>query len=129
MDLEPLQLRAEPLPGAVVMVRQGSVTLNDDKLARSCDKSYARWGVFGFSVHELPSGGFEELARLFPMLQRRPRLLVAGSAALLADGFPLFPTGAYPHWTVVLSEPSPTQFGRVRARFTERANPSFRPER
>jgi len=125
MALEPLQLREETLPSSVVLVRQGAITLNDDKLARSCESTQARWGISGFSVQELPAGGFDELVRLAPILRKRSRVLVAESARLLADGFPLFPTGTYPHWTVVLSEPTQAQFSRARAHFTEQANPSF----
>jgi hypothetical protein len=123
--LEPLQLREETLPVSVVLVRQGAITLNDDKLARSCESTQAKWGIAGFSVQELPVGGFDELARLAPILRKRSRVLVAESAGLLADGFPLFPTGTHPRWTVVLSEATPPQFSRVRAHFTEQANPSY----
>lgn len=127
MTLESLQLRDEDLPASVVMVRQGSTTLSDEKLSKACEVTRSRWGIFGFSVHELPQGGFEELARLSPILRNRPRVLVASSAGLLGDGFPLFPSGTYPHWTIVLSESSRRQFSRVRSHFNEQANPSFDP--
>ena len=38
---------------------------------------------------------------------------------LIADGFPLLPSNDQPHWTVVLSEPNPAQFARVRRHFSE----------
>ena len=125
MPLETLQIREEPVPLAVVMVRQGATTLTDQRLTKSCEVTRARWGIFGFSVHELPPGGFEELARRSPILRERRRVLVADAADLLRDGFPLLPTGTFPHWTVVLSEPSQEQFSRVRGHFAEQANPSY----
>ena len=125
MPLEPLQLRDVDPPRSVVLVRQGARTLNDERLAQSCEMTRARWGIFGFSVHELPAGGYEELARLAPILRRRPRVLEANATELVGNGFPLLPSGIFPHWTVVLAEPTAEQFRRVRSCFRERANPIF----
>lgn len=125
MPIELLQLREVPLPRSVVMVRLGSTTLDDERMAESCEDTLEKWGFFGFSVLELPPGGFDELARLSPILRGRRRVLIADSAKLLRDRFPLFPTGPYPHWTVVLSDSTQEQFSRVRSHFSEQDNPSY----
>jgi hypothetical protein len=101
------------------MVRFGRTTLADDKLRQNCEVTFARWGLHGFSVFELPGGDYERLARLIPLLLDRQWLLEAPGADLVADGFPLLPTRDQPHWTVVLAEPTPTQFARVRRHFSE----------
>jgi hypothetical protein len=101
------------------MVRFGRTTLADDKLRQNCEVTFARWGLHGFSVFELPGGDYERLARLIPLLLDRQWLLEAPGANLVADGFPLLPTREHPHWTVVLAEPTPTQFARVRRHFSE----------
>jgi hypothetical protein len=57
----------------------------------------------------------------------RRLLFVANGRDLVADGFPLLPTLSYPHWSVVLSEPSSEQFSRVRAAFRgPEENPAWR---
>lgn len=70
-----------------------------------------------FSVFAIPDHDYEELARLEPILITRPKVLETSGPDLLADGFTLLPTGRFPHWSVVLSEPTPLQFARVRAHF------------
>lgn len=76
-----------------------------------------RWGFHGFSVLEVPDGDYGLLARLMPIVAIRPKLFEARGAELVAAGFPLLPTADHPHWTVVLSEPTPAQFARVRPFF------------
>ena len=125
MPREVIQLRDDRTPDAVVMVRLGSTTLDDQRLAESCEVAWDRWGLYGFSVFELPPGGYDELCELQPMVRSRRRVLVANASDLLANGFPLLATGSFPHWTVVLSQPTDAQFNRVRALFVERANPGF----
>ncbi len=116
---EPLQLREAATPTTLVMVRFGRTTLADDKLRQNCEVTFARWGLHGFSVFELPGDDYDRLARLIPLLLDRQWLLEASGADLVADGFPLLPTREHPHWTVVLAEPTPTQFERVRRHFSE----------
>jgi hypothetical protein len=116
---EPLQLRDTPPPTTLVMVRFGRTTLADDKLRQNCEITFARWALHGFSVFELPDGDYRRLARLVPLLVDRQWVCEAAGTALLADGFPVLPTREYPHWTVVLSEPTPEQFARARRHFSE----------
>lgn len=47
----------------------------------------------------------------------RRRLFLADGPAVVEAGYPLLPTLDHPHWTVVLSEPTPAQFERVRSLF------------
>ena len=98
---EPLQLREAATPTTLVMVRFGRTTLADDKLRQNCEVTFARWGLHGFSVFELPGDDYDRLARLIPLLLDRQWLLEAPGADLVADGFPLLPTREHPHWTVV----------------------------
>lgn len=114
---ESLQLRAAPSPATVVVIRLGTRTLEDGSLADQCERTFGRWGLHGFSVFEVPNGDYGLLARLAPIVTVRPKLFEAGGTELLAAGFPLLPTADHPHWTVVLAEPSPSQFARVRALF------------
>jgi hypothetical protein len=114
---EPLQLSTAAPPETIVVIRLGERTLEDDKLVDQCARTHGRWGFHGFSVFEVPNGDCRLLARLVPIVTVRPRLFEARGAALVNAGFPLFPTADHPHWTVVLSEPTRTQFGRVRAHF------------
>lgn len=114
---EPLQVREQSTPSLLIVVRLGSNTLSDDRLARSVTECHGRWGVWGFSVLEVPGGDFELLARLRPIVTQRRLLLVADGHQLVAAGFPLLPTLDFPHWTLQLSEPTSEQFGRVRALF------------
>lgn len=116
--MEPLNLRDQPVPELLVLVRLGSITLEDELLRRSVAESHDRWGVWGFSVLEVPGGDYELLARLRPIVTTRRRLLVADGHDLVTSGFPVLATLDHPHWTVVLSEPSAEQFDRVRGRFS-----------
>lgn len=121
---EPLQLRDERAPETLVLVRLGKNTLSDVKLGESCEVTFAKWGLYGFSTCGLGRGGYEELGRLVPLLRNRQWVLEASAGALISDGFPVVPTAQTPHWTVVLSEPTSTQYERVRRHFSEpRRNP------
>jgi hypothetical protein len=116
---EALQLREAPPPNTLVLVRFGRTTLADEKLRQTCEVTFARWGLYGFSVFELPGGSYENLGRLVPLLFERRWVLEAAGSQLLEDGFPLLPTRDHPHWTVVLSDPTPAHFARVRRHFSE----------
>ena len=64
---EPLRLRVEAFPEKLVVVRLGATTLADRRLSDACDRSYERWGVWGFSVLEVPDGDdYRRLVRLRP---------------------------------------------------------------
>lgn len=115
--MEPLNLRNQPIPNILVVVRLGSVTLTDPSLSRSVAESHDRWGIWGFSVLEVPDGDYMLLARLRPIVATRRCLLVADGSELVASGLPLLPTLDHPHWTVVVSEPSSAQFAKVRSIF------------
>lgn len=112
-----ITLRDEPVPEVLVVLRMGSTTLSDRALGQSCERAHANMGIHAFSVLELRDDDYSALARLAPILLSRPRVLRALGADLLAAGFTLLPTGAVPHWSVVLSEPTLAQFARVRACF------------
>ena len=101
------------------MIRFGRATLADEKLRQNCEMTFARWGLHGFSVFELPGGDYERLGRLVPLFVDRQWILEAAGSALVADGFPVLPTREYPHWTVVLAEPTEAQFAKVRRHFSE----------
>lgn len=79
------------------------------------ERAYAAMGVHAFSVFEIPNHDYQELATLEPILITRPKVLEASGPGLVAAGFTLLPTGRFPHWSVVVSEPTSTQFDRVRA--------------
>ena len=112
-----ITLRDGQVPTHLVVLRMGSKTLSDNALSQACERTYASLGVHAFSVFEVPDHDFEELARLEPILLSRPKMLEASGPELLTAGFPLLPTAKYPHWSVVLSEPTATQFTKVRAHF------------
>jgi hypothetical protein len=114
---EPLILRDENPPEMIVVVRLGAKTLDDPHLLRSLEECHARWGVWGFSVLEVPNGDFSLLARLRPIIVERKLFLVAQGHRLVEAGFPLPPTLDSPHWTVALSSPDPEQLSRVRELF------------
>jgi hypothetical protein len=114
---ESLILRDQGVPGLLVVVRLGVNTLGDRLLADACERTHARWGIWGFSVLEVPGGDYHELARLRPIVAERRQLLEADGHELAGAGFPLFPTLDYPHWTVVLSEQGSPMFARVRELF------------
>jgi hypothetical protein len=83
--------------------------------------------IWGFSVLEVPSGDFEALARLRPLVAERRQVLVAHRPDLVADGFTLLPTLDAPHWTVTLSAPTPEFLERVRNHFRGPIpNPAYR---
>ncbi|HEY3603154.1 MAG TPA: hypothetical protein VGL04_00685 [Sporichthyaceae bacterium] len=115
--MEALTLREQPVPTVLVLVRLGSLTLSDPHLTRSVAESHDRWGIWGFSVLEVPGGDYHLLARLRPIVATRRRLLVADGTELVAAGLPVLPTLDHPHWTVVVSEPSAEQFAKVRGLF------------
>lgn len=56
---EPLSLREEIAPPGLVVVRLGSSTLDDALLMRSVKEAHNRWGIWGFSVLEVPNGDYE----------------------------------------------------------------------
>jgi hypothetical protein len=115
---EPLILRDASPPGVIVVVRLGSRTLLDEQLGQRCEMSFDRWGIHGFSVLEVPERvNWGLLARLRPEVTTRPTLFSAEGRDLVEAGFPLLPTMAHPHWTVVVAEPTTAQFQRVREIF------------
>jgi len=110
-------VRDAAVPDTLVVLRMGSNTLSDRALAQACERGYAVMGLHAFSVFEIPGHDYTELARLEPILITRPKVLEASGPELVAAGFALLPTGRFPHWSVVLSEPTVEQFGRVRSHF------------
>ena len=114
---ESIRLRDDPVPDLIVVVRLGSNTLLDQHLAKSAAECHAQWGVWGFSVLEVPGGDYAALVRLRPVVAGRRKLHVAHGAELIAAGFPLLPTLDAPHWTVVLAEATPNVFAQVRSHF------------
>ena len=128
--LEPLALREAEPPGLLIVVRLGARTLEDDSLTRSVQECHGRWGIWGFSVLEVPDGDYERLARLRPIVTERRQLLTSDGHALISAGFPLIATLDAPHWTVVLAEPTLDQFERVRTLFNGPIdNPVFKGRR
>ena len=101
--MKSINVRDEQAPEKLVLLRLGVNTLNDARLAKSCEESFARMGVYAFSVFGLPPGGYEELARL--------------AEEVGAAGFPLLPPTAGHHWSVRPPEPTPAHFDRVRSLF------------
>ncbi len=82
--------------------------------------------MWGFSVLEVPDGDYELLARLRPLVRQRRLLLVADGHELVDAGLPLLPTLDSPHWTVLLSTPTPAQFARAHSLFRGPvANPAW----
>ena len=125
---EPLLLRDDAATPGLLVVRLGAVTLGDEHLRRSTEECHARWGIWGFSVLEVPQGDYAELARLRPIVAERRQLLVAHGGSLIEDGFPLLPTLDAPHWTVALAAPTPAVFARVRTHFEgPTPNPAYTP--
>lgn len=59
-----LELRAEPVPERLVVLRMGVNTLNDVALGRSCGDAYDEWGIHAFSVLPTPAQ-FERVRRHF----------------------------------------------------------------
>ena len=115
---EPLRLRVERVPALLAVVRLGATMLADDPLAPAGERTYERWGVWGFSVLEVPNGDdYGSLVRLRPEVGQRRQLLVADGHALIRDGFPVIPTLDHPHWTVFLAEATVEQVERVRRHF------------
>lgn len=115
---EPIQLRSQRLPERLVVVRLGAVTLDDRRLGDACARTHDRWGLWGFSVLEVPGGDdYGLLVRLRPEVGLRRQILVADGRQLTAAGFPLLPTLDFPHWTVVLAEASAPTFERIREYF------------
>jgi hypothetical protein len=102
-----------------MLVRLGRNTLTDGHLEAASEDAFDKWGLFGFSTFGLGEGGYPELARFVPLVPYRQWVMEAGTDDLIADGFPLLPSNDHPHWTIVLSEPSATQFARVRRHFSE----------
>lgn len=117
--LDDLELRNERAPERLVMIRLGRNTLIDTKLEETSIDTFDNWFLFGFSVYGLPDSGYEGLTRVVPFVALRQWVMEASSRALLDAGFPTLATKEAPHWTVVLSEPTPTQFARVRRFFSE----------
>lgn len=110
-------VRDQTVPDVLAVLRMGSTTMSDNALSQACERAYATMGLHAFSVFEIPDHDYAELARLQPILLTRPKVLEAIGPELLRHGFALLPTGRFPHWPVVLSEPEAEQFARVRAHF------------
>lgn len=114
-----VSIRGGELPERLLLVREGANTLSDASLERACSRAHELIGVYGFSVLEVPGGGLEELARLRPILRTRRRIMLAAGSDLIGAGFALLPTLDYPHWTVVVAEPTSRRFAAVREQFSE----------
>ena len=122
---EPLQLRTAAPPETIVVIRLGERTLEDSKLV---DQSRGRTvdGAYTASRSSRCPTATIDCSLGWCRLSRCARFFEARGAALVSVGFPLFPTADHPHWTVVLSEPTPAQFGRVRALFDgPKQNPAW----
>ena len=127
---QPLVLRDEQVVPGLVVVRLGATTLDDEQLRRSVDECHDRWGIWGFSVLEVPDGDYEQLARIRPLVADRRKVLVADGHELVDDGFALLPTLDSPHWTVALAAATVAQFARVRSHFRGPLdNPAYRRRR
>ncbi|MFM7686154.1 MAG: hypothetical protein ACKPDI_09560 [Actinomycetota bacterium] len=72
------------VPGLVV-VRLGARTLDDETLRRSVVECRERWGLWGFSVLEVPDGDYERLAQLRPIVADRRLVLVADYSHAMAS--------------------------------------------
>ncbi|MFT4010754.1 MAG: hypothetical protein QM655_12025 [Nocardioidaceae bacterium] len=119
-------IRGGDPPKTLVLVREGVQTLSDTALEQACARTYELMGLHGFSVLEVPEGGYQELARLRPLLRTRRRIMIASGRDLTTAGFALVPTMDYPHWTVVVSEPTSARFALVRAQFSAPVlNPAY----
>ena len=114
---EPLVLRDEDVVPGLVVVRLGARTLERDHLRRSVEESHQRWGIWGFSVLEVPDGDYNQLARVRPVVADRRQILIADGAELVDHGFPLLATLDWPHWTVTLAAATDAQFDRVATHF------------
>ncbi len=110
-------VRDAAVPQTLVVLRMGTNTLSDNALTQACERAHAAMGLHAFSVFEIPNLDYAELARLEPILITRPKILEASGPELVAAGFALLPTGRFPHWSVVVSEPTSEQFARVRSHF------------
>lgn len=115
---QPLILRESSIPEVLILVRLGSNTLTETHLSRACEECYGQWGIWGFSVFEVPRGDYSQLARLRPLIAERRMFWQANGNDLIGAGFPILPTLDFPHWTVVVSEPTSSQFDKVRRIFT-----------
>ena len=70
------------------------------------------------------------LGHSIPLLRVRRRIRTADGHALAAAGFALLPTWEYPHWSVVVPDPTPKRFAQVRALFSDPIlNPAYQPGR
>lgn len=114
---ESIVLRDAQIPELLVVVRLGSNTILDEHLLRSTEECHARWGIWGFSVLEVPNGDYGALVRLRPIVATRRRLFVASGADLVDAGYPLLPTLDSPRWTVTVSAPTPQHFAGARRVF------------
>ena len=114
---EPLILREEPVPEVLILIRLGAATLEDNHLSRSCEECHGRWGIWGFSVLEVPNGDYLQLARMRPFVAQRRMIWKASGPDLVDSGFPVLPTLESPHWTVVLAEATASHFEKVRGHF------------
>lgn len=52
-------IRGGELPRNLVLIREGVNTLTDEALSQACRRAHELTGIRGFSVLELPAGGFE----------------------------------------------------------------------
>ena len=116
---EPLILReiGIEIADVVVVVRLGTRTLEDDHLDRATAEAHGRWGIWGFSVLEVPGGDYRQLVRLRPFVATRRLLFRASAADLVTAGFP-----SSPPWTlaIVMVLPSPTIVGNGRTSRVDR---------
>lgn len=110
-------IRDGGVPETLIVLREGVQTLDDVVLAQACERALGEIGVPGFSVLELPGGDFDALARLRPLLRVRRKVFIASGASLVGEGLALIPTFEFPHWTVVVPDPSPAAFALARTLF------------
>jgi hypothetical protein len=73
---EQITLRDEAATPGLVVVRLGARTMDDGLLQRSVDECHDRWGIWGFSVLEVPGGDYERLARIRPIVADRRQFLM-----------------------------------------------------
>lgn len=132
MRLPPSEiLRAEPPPDDLLLVvRGGTRMLGDAYLANQVGDCWERYQFFGVSVFGAPDDDLGVVSAVVRAIRVRPVVRVAKCAALRAAGFEVMPTFANPwHFSVVLSDATPTTFESLRLCFGEPVpNPGFAPD-
>jgi hypothetical protein len=116
--VRPILLRDEDPPADAVIVVRGGV-LSADSVRRTVERCRRQFGFLGVSVYSAVEMTLPQLISAVPQIGpvRYRQLRLSTFGALRSAGFPVWPTLAFPHFSIVLPDVDDETLARLEATF------------